>query len=69
MREAKGSRCHYRASVVSPKKGKFRLDILYIIFCNKGNEALAHVQRHGGRPVPGDTHGQAGQGSESLIKL
>ena len=40
------------------------------VFYNKGGEALAQVaQRAGGCPIPGDTQGQAGQGSEHLMEL
>jgi len=36
-----------------------------VFFYTKGGEALAQVaQRGGGCPIPGDTQGQAGQGSE-----
>ena len=69
VREAKGSGCHHQKS---PKEGKFRLDIRFFIFFffSKSNEALAQVaQRCSGCPVPGDTQGQAGQGSENLIEL
>ena len=49
--------------------GRFRLDIR-IFFYDKGVEAVAHVaHRSGGCPIPGDTQGQAGQGSEHLIEL
>ena len=38
-------------------------------FYSKGDEALAQVvQRDGGCPIPGDTQGQAGWGSEQLIQ-
>jgi len=37
------------------------------IFYSKGSEALAQVAQRGvGCPIPGDTQGQAGQGSEHL---
>ena len=40
------------------------------MFYNKGSEALAQVvQRGGGHPIPGDTQGQAGRGSEHLMEL
>ena len=40
------------------------------VFYSKGREALAHVaQRGGGCFIPGDTQGQAGQGSEYLMEL
>ena len=40
------------------------------VFYSKGREALAHVaQRGGGCFIPGDTQGQAGQGSEYLVEL
>jgi len=48
---------------------RFRLNIR-IFFSSKGGEALAQVaQRGGGCPIPGDTRGQAGWGSEHLIEL
>jgi len=43
---------------------------IIIIFYDKGSEALEQfAQRGGGCPVPGDTQGQAGWGSEHLIVL
>ena len=48
---------------------KFRLDIKKS-FYNKGREALAQsAQRAGGCPIPRDTQGQPGWGSEPLLKL
>jgi len=41
-----------------------------VFFYDKGDEALAQVaQKGGGCPVPGDTQGQAGWGSEYLMEL
>jgi len=41
-----------------------------MVFYSEGSEALARVvQRGGGNLIPGDTQGQAGQGSEHLIQL
>ena len=40
------------------------------MFYHQGGEALAQVaQRGGGCPIPGDTQGQAGWGSEHLMEL
>jgi len=45
--------------------GRFRLDIRKKFFYNEGGETLAHVAPRGGRcPIPGNIHGQVGQGSE-----
>jgi len=41
-----------------------------VFFYNRGCEAVAQVTQRGGRcPIPGDTQGQAGWGSEHLIEL
>ena len=51
------------------KENRFRLDIMEV-FYNKGGEALAQVaQRHSGCSVPGNTKGQAEQGSEHLTEM
>jgi len=40
------------------------------VFYNEGSKAQEQVaQRCGGCPIPGDTQGQAGWGSEHLIQL
>ena len=45
--------------------GCFRVDIRKKFFYDKRGETLEQVaQRGGGRPVPGDTQGQAGRASE-----
>ena len=47
-----------------------RLDLRKKVFYKKGGEALAQVaQRGDGCPVPGDSQGQAGRGSEHLMEL
>jgi len=39
-------------------------------FYNKGGEELEQVARRGGGcPIPGNTQGQAGRGSEHLMEL
>jgi len=46
------------------------LDIRIRVFYIKGSEAMTQVaQRCGGCPIPGDTQGQAGWGSEHLMEL
>ena len=41
-----------------------------MVFYHQGGEAVAQVaQRGGGCPIPGDTQGQAGWGSEHLMEL
>ena len=40
------------------------------VFYSKGGKAVAQVaQKGGGCPIPGDTQGQAGWGSEYLMEL
>ena len=47
------------------KRGEIQVGCKENVFYNKGGEALAQVaQRGGGCPIPGDTQGQTGQGSE-----
>jgi len=44
--------------------------IINVFFYNKGSEALEQdAQRGGGYPMPEDTQGQVGWGSEQLIEL
>ena len=46
------------------------MDIRKTVFYDKSSEAVAQVaQRGGGCPVPGDTQGEAGPGSEHLMGL
>jgi len=50
------------------KERRFRLHIKKKFFYSKAGAALAQVaQRGSGCPIPGDTPGQAGWGSEHLI--
>ena len=47
------------------KEGRFRLDIRKKFFYNEGGETPAQVAQRGGRcPIPGNTQGQVGRGSE-----
>ena len=47
------------------REKRFRLGMRKKGFYNQGGETLAEVdQRGGGCPIPGDTQGQAGWGSE-----
>ena len=46
------------------------MDIRKKVFYSEGGEALEQAaQRGGGCPVPGDTQGEAGPGSEHLMEL
>ena len=46
------------------------MDVRKKFFYNEGGEALEQVvQRSGGCPIPGDSQGQAGWGSEHLMEL
>ena len=57
-----------RGSGFRLKEGRFRLDVMKRLFCDKGSVALAQAaQRGDGCPIPADNQGQAGQGSEHLI--
>jgi len=47
------------------REGRFSLDIRKMVFYNEGGETLAQVaQRGSGGPIPGNTQGQIGWGSE-----
>ena len=51
------------------KEGRFGLDVRKNFYI-RGGEALAQVAwRGGGAPIPGETQGQAGPGSEHLMEL
>ena len=50
------------------KEGRFRLNIRKKVFYSKDGEVLAQVaQRGGGCPIPEDTQGEAGQGSDVAV--
>ena len=52
------------------REKRFRLGMRKKGFYNQGGETLAEAdQRGGGCPIPGDTQGQAGWGSEHLMEL
>ena len=57
-------------AIPSSKREEIQIAYKKIAFYCKGGEALAQVaQRGGGCPIPGDTQGQAGRGSEHLMEL
>ena len=53
---------------VQTKRGESYTGYKEEVFHNKDGEALV-AQRGGGCPIPGDTQGQAGHGSEHLMEL